>query len=200
MGIESLFGNLSKREREEAKNELYGYFSESNQKVLDNQAKLMAAIKNLEKKIDDLSEKLDLLQAPAAPVASAFDFDEVVDAYPAADIHQPQGCVGQASAVEAAPEPFFANLEGDQLIPIDAEMKENALFRVEPQSACSAIVEFNTLSIPIYISWGPSSLENCFDCNIVNKSPDTIVAENTTTAHFEDGMWLIDGKIRVKFV
>ena len=52
MGIESLFGNLSKREREEAKNELYGYFSESNQKVLDNQAKLMAAIKNLEKKID----------------------------------------------------------------------------------------------------------------------------------------------------
>lgn len=199
MGLETLFGNLSKREREEAKNELYGYFSESNQKVLDNQAKLMAAIKNLEKKIDDLGEKLDAMQMPAVNVAPDLGCAEPVVELYSSSFHQDRADV-TASVAEALPAPFYANLEGNQLIPIDEEMKENALFRVEPQGAGTAIVEFNTLSIPIYISWGPSALENCFDCTIINKNADSIVAENTTTAHFEDGQWVIDGKIRVKFV
>lgn len=203
MGVENLFGYPSKREREEAKTELYRYFNESNQKVLANQAKLMAAIKSLQTKINSLQDKIDDLMAPQPPTvgeaASAAPHPAPASAphdYPA----QAPAPIVIEPAAPPAPAPFYASLMGQQLIPMADDMKEDAIFRVEPQSAEMARVEFNRLNIPTCLSYGPTSLENSFDCNIINKNPTDIIAEDTTTAHFEDGIWVIDGKIRVKFI
>jgi len=204
MAIANLFGYPGKSEREEAQKEFYAYFDGNYKKMLENQAKLMDAIKGLEEKVATLQDQINALQqSPADNLAPAFNATGRVEAYDTpmrqqADAQQTYSAPAFAAA--DVPSPFYANLEGAQLIPMGDDMRDNALLHVEPQSSDSALVRFNALCVPMLLSWGPSALANGFDCDIINKNPNDLVAENTTTAHFEGGAWLIDGKIRIKFI
>lgn len=199
-----MFGS-NKRDKEEEQKALFRYFDGNHHKLVENQVKLMAAIKNLSKKIDELQEKLDALQAAPAPaVAVEPDSTQYVDAYaevrPLIDDYESAPAAVNVAAPASVASPFYANLEGDVFIPISDEMKENALFHIKPQTADTALVEFNALSVPTYISWGPATFENSFECIIDNKDPNSIMPENTTTAHLDGGDWVIDGRIRLRFI
>ncbi len=209
-----MFGS-SKRDREEEQKAFYAYFDGNHHKLVENQAKLMAAIKSLTKKIDEMQEKLDSLEQKLEAVHSAsnhqsanpvFDTAGYVEAFvsdtPSYDDQyaSPYAQPAPRQAAAAVPAPFYANLEGDVFTPLSEDMKENALFYVQPQTENTANVEFNKLSVPTYITWGPATFENSFECVIENKDPNGIIAENTTTAHLDGGAWVIDGRIRLRFV
>lgn len=211
-----MFGS-SKRDREEEQKAFYAYFDGNHHKLVENQAKLMAAIKSLTKKIDEMQEKLDSLEQKLEAVPSAsnhqsanpvFDTAGYVEAFvsdtPSYDDQyaSPYAQPAPRQAAAAVPAPFYAWPDDDNggLVAIDNTMKENAFFRVVPQSSDQATVEFNDLCVSTYLSDAYNSLSDSFDCIVDNKNPNNLVAENTTTAHLVGDKWYIDGKIRIRFV
>lgn len=210
-----MFGS-GKRDKDEEQKAFYRYLDGNHHKLVENQQKLMAAIKSLSKKIDELQEKLDAMEQKldGAPVAQALPSDNAVygtTGYVEAFVGEPSYDDAYASsyaqpapqqAAAPAPAPFYAWPDDDNggLVEIDSTMKENAFFRVVPQTSDLATVEFNDLCVSTYLNDAYNSLSDSFDCIVDNKNPNNLVAENTTTAHLEGGKWYMDGKIRIRFV
>lgn len=202
MALTDIFGS-NKRDAATEKQELIDCINQNFNSVLENQAKLMKRLLKLEKLVSALETKLDELQAPQ-PAAAVQEAAYPTLNEPVAENAQASACYSRPAQpqqpAEPAPSPFYANIDGDALVPVEDEYKANAHVFVEPISLDAAIVSFNDLCASTYLSWGPSSLENSFDCVIVNKNPSSIIATNTSTAHLSGGTLILDAPIQIKFV
>ncbi|MCM1452062.1 MAG: hypothetical protein NC102_07375 [Clostridium sp.] len=197
MAIQDFLGGSTKQDIEKAKLEILELLEKKLKNLAACQNKILSEIEAIGEKLEALEERCASMPAKGAQASAASHSEE----YPVFNIDSPATPKSPAKTQSpAAPASFYANLEGPVLLTVGERYKDNAMLIVTPTSQTQANVEFNTLCIPNFVGSDPRSLMNSFDCDIQNKDVKNIVPLSTTTAHFANGAWLIDGKISLKII
>lgn len=199
MAIEDILGVFGNGKRDkEAAEKFYNFLNAKFDFLADNQIKLMEQIKALSEKVESLSSKIEEMQMPSSIAIDSLPETYATPSTSQSYSHTPSMNMDVASA--HTPAPFYASLEDGAFIPADDDMKENVFFRVVPSNDKTATVEFNSLCANMCLDMGYSILEDYFDIDLISKEPNHIEPENTTSARYENGEWVVEGKIRLRLV